>query len=132
MPRVAVIVATLGRPGIVSATLGHLSKTQSLKPAEIIVSCATPEDAGDAIDLPGVTVVTGPTGLPKQRNTALGALPADQRFEPRQAPRDALVFNQRRNWEPYCSPSDRSGERSKSITGPSQNEFVSARIAFAS
>jgi GT2 family glycosyltransferase len=75
MPRVAVIVATLGRPDIVTATLTHLLKTQSLKPAAIIVSCATSEDAGNAIDLPGVTVVTGPTGLPKQRNTALAALP---------------------------------------------------------
>jgi glycosyltransferase involved in cell wall biosynthesis len=75
-PRVAVIVATLGRPDIVTATIDHLLKTQSLKPAALIVSCATPEDAGKAADLPGVTVVTGPRGLAKQRNTALAALPA--------------------------------------------------------
>jgi cellulose synthase/poly-beta-1,6-N-acetylglucosamine synthase-like glycosyltransferase len=76
LPRVAVMVATLGRPDVVTATLDYLFKTQSLKPAAVIVSCAVREDAGHAADLPGVTVVTGPAGLATQRNTALAALPA--------------------------------------------------------
>jgi GT2 family glycosyltransferase len=69
-------MATLGRPDVVSATLNYLLKNQTLKPATVIVSCAAREDAGEAADLPGVTVVTGPRGLAAQRNTALAALPA--------------------------------------------------------
>jgi glycosyltransferase involved in cell wall biosynthesis/GT2 family glycosyltransferase len=76
LPSVAVVVATLGRPDIVTATLNHLLKTQTLKPASVIVSCVVRQDAGNAADLPGVTVVTGPPGLATQRNTALAALPA--------------------------------------------------------
>jgi len=76
MPSIAVVVATLGRQDIVTATVNYLLKTQSLKPAAVIVSCVAPEDAGNAADLPGVTVVTGPPGLATQRNTALAALPA--------------------------------------------------------
>ncbi len=76
MPSIAVIVATLGRPDVVTATVNYLLKTQSLKPTAVIVSCAVREDAGIAVDLPGVTVVTGPPGLATQRNTALAALPA--------------------------------------------------------
>jgi GT2 family glycosyltransferase len=75
MPTIAVVVATLGRPGIVSATLNHLLKTQLLKPATVIVSCAVQEDAGEVSNLPAVTVVTGPPGLAAQRNAALAALP---------------------------------------------------------
>lgn len=74
-PNVAVIVATRGRPEIVTATLHYFIETQTLKPATIIVSCADPEDAGEAAKLPGVRVVVGPPGLPAQRNSALAALP---------------------------------------------------------
>jgi hypothetical protein len=76
MPRLAVVIATLGRPDIVTATLDYLLKTQSLKPTAVILSCAKDEDAGDAASLPGVTVVTGPPGLARQRNAALATLPA--------------------------------------------------------
>jgi GT2 family glycosyltransferase len=76
MPSVAVIVATLGRPDILTATLSYLLKTQSLNPTAVIVSCTVREDAGSAADLPGVAVVTGPPGLARQRNAALAALPA--------------------------------------------------------
>jgi glycosyltransferase involved in cell wall biosynthesis/GT2 family glycosyltransferase len=75
LPKIAVVVATLGRPAIVTATLKHLLETQTLKPAAVIVSCVVPEDAGDAAYLPGVTVVTGRPGLAAQRNAALAALP---------------------------------------------------------
>jgi GT2 family glycosyltransferase len=76
VPSVAVVVATRGRPEVVTATVGYLLKTQSLKPKVVIVSCVTREDAGLAADLPEVTVLTGPAGLATQRNTALAALPA--------------------------------------------------------
>ncbi len=72
----AVIVATLGRPDVVTASVDYLLKTQSLKPAAVIVSCVVRKDAGNAANLPGVTVVTGPPGLAKQRNAALAAMPA--------------------------------------------------------
>jgi glycosyltransferase involved in cell wall biosynthesis/GT2 family glycosyltransferase len=76
LPNIAVVVATLGRPDIVTATLKYLLETQTLKPAAVIVSCVVPEDAGDAANLPAVTVVTGRPGLAAQRNAALAALPA--------------------------------------------------------
>ena len=76
-PRIAAVVATLGRPEVVSRTVRHLLATQALKPSTVIVSCADVSDAGDLADLAGVTILTGPTGLPRQRNTALDALPAD-------------------------------------------------------
>ncbi|WP_213770690.1 glycosyltransferase family 1 protein [Bradyrhizobium sp. dw_78] len=76
LPTVAVVIATLGRPQIVTATVKHLLETQTLKPATVIVSCVVREDAGEAANLPVVTVVTGRPGLPAQRNTALAALPA--------------------------------------------------------
>lgn len=75
-PQIAVAVATLGRPEVVSRTVRHLLATQTIKPAAVIISCASPGDAGDLAEVPGVTVVTGPKGLPAQRNTALAALPA--------------------------------------------------------
>jgi hypothetical protein len=74
-PRIAVLVATLGRPDVVTATLNYLLKTQILKPAAVIVSCAVREDVAKLPICPGVTVVTGPPGLAAQRNRALVALP---------------------------------------------------------
>jgi GT2 family glycosyltransferase len=75
LPGVAVVVATFGRPDIVTATLKHLLETQSLKPAAVIVSCVVHDDAGDAAHLPTVKVVTGSPGSSTQRNTGLTALP---------------------------------------------------------
>lgn len=75
--KVAVVIATRGRPEVVSATVRHLAVHQTLKPERIVISCTDPADAGDLGDLPGVEVLTGPPGLPAQRNTALAALPPD-------------------------------------------------------
>ena len=75
MLNIAVVVATLGRPHIVSATLSYLLKTQSFGPAAVIISCVDRDDAGDAVNLPTVSVVIGRPGLPAQRNAALAALP---------------------------------------------------------
>src|ERR1700690_4274109 len=76
VPRGAVVIATLGRPDVVTATLRYLIKTQSLKPAAVVVSCVVRADAGDAAELPGIIIATGPPGLAAQRNSALAALPA--------------------------------------------------------
>lgn len=73
---VAVIVATHGRPEIANATVLYLLATQTTKPAALIVSCVDEADAGALVRANNVTVVTGPAGLPAQRNTALAALPS--------------------------------------------------------
>lgn len=77
MPRVAVAMATLGRPHVASETLRRLMDNQSLRPAAVVVSCVRSEDAGEIAGRPGVTVVTGRPGLAAQRNAALDALPRD-------------------------------------------------------
>lgn len=75
MSSIAVVFATLGRPDVVTATLEHVLKTQTLKPDAVIVSCPRREDAGEAGNRSDVTVLIGPAGLAKQRNAALAALP---------------------------------------------------------
>jgi glycosyltransferase involved in cell wall biosynthesis len=74
--RMTAVVATRGRPDIVTATVRHLLATQVLKPEAFIVSCVELSDAGDLVSDPNVTIVTGPPGLAAQRNTALANLPA--------------------------------------------------------
>ncbi|KAA0109068.1 glycosyltransferase [Methylobacterium sp. P1-11] len=75
LPRIAVAIATLGRPDVVAGTLRRILDRQTLKPAAVLISCVTPEDAGEAAEWTGVTVVTGRPGLAAQRNAALAALP---------------------------------------------------------
>ncbi len=75
LPRVAVVIATLGRPNVVTQTVERILDRQTLAPACVMISCTALTDAGEAADWPGVTVVTGPSGLATQRNTALEALP---------------------------------------------------------
>lgn len=77
VPRIAVVIATLGRPEIVAQTLRRVLDHQSHKPDAIIISCVRPEDAGDAAAWLDVTVIVGQPGLATQRNTALAAVPAD-------------------------------------------------------
>lgn len=71
---IAVIVATLGRPEVVSLAVGRLLQTQTLQPSRVIISCVAETDAGALAGLDGVEVILGPKGLPAQRNTALGRL----------------------------------------------------------
>ncbi|MEQ1407314.1 glycosyltransferase [Neorhizobium sp. Rsf11] len=75
-PRIAVVFATRGRPQIVAASVRHFLATQTLRPDSLIVSCVDIADAGDLVDHPDVTVITGPAGLAAQRNTALGHVAA--------------------------------------------------------
>lgn len=74
-PRVAVVIATLGRPDVVTQTLKRILDRQTLTPAAVMISCTALNDVGEAASWPGVTVVTGRSGLATQRNTALDALP---------------------------------------------------------
>lgn len=76
LPKIAVVVATRGRPQVVTAMLNHLLETQTLKPAATIVSCVAREDAGELVNRPTVRIVTGRPGLTAQRNAALAALPS--------------------------------------------------------
>lgn len=72
--RVAAVFATLGRPEVVSKTVRHFLSNQRLFPSSVIVSCATPEDAGDLVQVEGLKIVLGPVGLANQRNAALNQL----------------------------------------------------------
>lgn len=68
------VVATRGRPDVVARTVRHLLATQTHRPEAVIVSCVDLADAGQLLEDPGVTVLTGPPGLAAQRNTALANL----------------------------------------------------------
>ena len=74
--KVAVAIATRGRPAVVSQTIRHLLSTQTLKPERVIISCVERSDAGDLADDDRVEVLIGKPGLPAQRNNALDHLPA--------------------------------------------------------
>jgi glycosyltransferase involved in cell wall biosynthesis len=74
-PRIAAVIATRGRPEVVTETVLHLLAHQSLKPDSVIVSCIDAADAGGLQGRNDVLVLTGPPGLPAQRNTALAHLP---------------------------------------------------------
>ncbi|MCJ2115962.1 glycosyltransferase [Methylobacterium sp. J-001] len=76
-PKVAVVVATLGRPEIVAQTLRRIIDRQTYAPESIIISCTKLEDAGEASEWPQVKVIIGPSGLAAQRNTALSAITED-------------------------------------------------------
>ncbi|KKX24480.1 glycosyltransferase [Rhizobium sp. LC145] len=73
--RTAVVIATRGRPDVVTATVRHLLDTQTLKPHTVIVSCVDIADAGSLASDSRVKVVTGKPGLTAQRNKALASLP---------------------------------------------------------
>lgn len=74
-PRIAAVIATRGRPEVVTETVLHLLAHQTLKPDSVIVSCIDPADAGGLQGRNDVVVLTGPAGLAAQRNTALANLP---------------------------------------------------------
>jgi glycosyltransferase involved in cell wall biosynthesis len=74
-PEVVLIIATLGRPEVVSKTLRRIIDGQTFRASKIIVSCTRPEDVGSALNWPEITVVLGPAGLAAQRNRALDVVP---------------------------------------------------------
>ncbi len=75
MMRVAVVVATRGRPAVVTQTVKYLLETQTVAPDCVIVSTVERADAGNLLHDPRVTVITGKMGLPTQRNNGLAHLP---------------------------------------------------------
>ena len=74
--RVAVAIATKGRPSIVSRCVASL-QDQSYPIGKILVSCSSKDDFPQDIVSDHVTVIYGPAGLTKQRNNALANLPDD-------------------------------------------------------
>lgn len=72
-PRIAIGIATRGRPGILAETLGEIAR-QTRLPDRIVVCCVSEADvAHEGID-PGVEVLMGPAGSCHQRNAILEAL----------------------------------------------------------
>lgn len=76
-PRIAAVIATRGRPDVVTQTVRHLLAHQTLKPNSVIVSCINPSDAGELQGRDDIEIVIGPPGLTAQRNAALAHLPFD-------------------------------------------------------
>jgi GT2 family glycosyltransferase len=69
-----VVFATSNRPQILSSTLRSL-EFQTVRPASIILSCVRASDADSSALGNGVKLITGESGLTKQRNAALRNLP---------------------------------------------------------
>lgn len=74
-PRIAAVIATRGRPEVVTEMVLHLLAQQRLRPDSVIVSCVDAADAGGLQGRNDILVLTGPAGLAAQRNTALAHLP---------------------------------------------------------
>jgi GT2 family glycosyltransferase len=71
--RIAVGIATKGRPDILRDTLADLT-CQTREPNQIVVAYAAPEDIEDAFSrFPGVLFLQAPLGLTTQRNCILDA-----------------------------------------------------------
>ncbi|MBW4038426.1 MAG: glycosyltransferase [Acidobacteria bacterium] len=73
--RIAIGIATRGRPSVLRDTLQHLNE-QSSAPDSIIVAYTGPQDIGDLqVVFPQVRFLQSSSGLTRQRNTILRALP---------------------------------------------------------
>ncbi|HEX8385962.1 MAG TPA: glycosyltransferase [Rubricoccaceae bacterium] len=71
--RITVAIATIRRPEVLDETVRRLAG-QTEPPAAVVLSCVDVDDVSAATRaLPSVTVVTGPKGLPRQRNRAADA-----------------------------------------------------------
>lgn len=70
--RIAVGIATKGRPAILVETLRELLR-QTRIPDRVLVCYSHPSDVEGAETIPGVEVLQGPMGLPHQRNAILDA-----------------------------------------------------------
>lgn len=73
--RIAIGLATAGRPAVARRTLARLAMQQRL-PDGIVVSVPEPADLGEGepSGLPGLIVLTGARGLTRQRNAVLDEL----------------------------------------------------------
>lgn len=76
-PRIAVALASLGRPDILAVAVRHM-KAQSRRPDRIVLSVVSDADLPREPDvLRDVEIVKGPAGLTNQRNAALDVLEKD-------------------------------------------------------
>lgn len=77
LQRVVVILASTGRPESLAKAV-ECFQGQTLSPSRIILSVVSPSDLPDGVaTMAGVEALTGPKGLPTQRNTALRRLDGD-------------------------------------------------------
>jgi hypothetical protein len=77
LPRVAVLLASTGRPESLAKWLECVGN-QTHAPSRIILSVVSPKDLPEgAWEMAGVEALMGPKGLPAQRNTALRHLDGD-------------------------------------------------------
>lgn len=73
----SVVIASVGRADVLAATVRHLLAL-STPPDEVVVSCAAESDVtAETVRRAGVRVVTGPKGLPRQRNRGADAARPD-------------------------------------------------------
>lgn len=73
--RIAVGIATRGRAAILAETLAELDR-QTRAPDRVVVCHVTEDDvAGIAARFPGVSLIRGEAGLPRQRNRIIDAIP---------------------------------------------------------
>ncbi len=73
----SVAIASTRRPQVLHDTVLSLDN-QSRTPDEVILSVTGPDDYfPETASLPGIRVVTGPRGLPKQRNSAIQSIASD-------------------------------------------------------
>ena len=74
LPTVAVAIATLGRPEVVSRTVREILSRQTLRPEQVVVVRAAEGDEGNVGKLSGVTVLQSASGLTRQRNVAMAVI----------------------------------------------------------
>jgi len=78
-PRVAVGVATRGRPEFVRLVVEHL-RLQTLVPAKILIACVEAGDVEGLAAAPDLVIIASQPGLTLQRNAILDRLPEDCEF----------------------------------------------------
>jgi hypothetical protein len=78
-PRVAVGVATRGRPEFVRLVVEHL-RLQTLRPAKILIACVEAADVEGLDAAPDLVVIASQPGLTLQRNVILDRLSGDCEF----------------------------------------------------
>ena len=71
--RLAVGIATRGRPAILAETLAEIAR-QTVQPSRILVCGTEPADIASAAAFPAVERLIAPSGLPRQRNAILNAI----------------------------------------------------------
>lgn len=77
LSKIAVFVASLGRPDNLRALLERLT-VQTVPPAQVVLSLEKPEDCPRTDDIPlAVEIIYGPRGLTRQRNRALDRMAPD-------------------------------------------------------